>query len=957
MELNLPLKKGERPLFKALELLENIYRDYKRSGNVYETVTGEYIINCVAQINVLAEMLRLREMKGIRNNSNDIFKHLEELPIFFTTKQVKEWEVEKKWNKIEFIPSKSTLIEYEVSFDTLTPSTLYQTKSETTEYIWQQWMIKTPIKEVIETLEYSAKSLLEWNSLRPEKTVLENNIENISKYLDIKQTDTKGWTVLQILANRETNLWNFYLKENNQKDNIENLISIWEKALNLEIDSINSLFFDNSTLVSMGFLKPINKRFNNWPDFWKESEGLKIPNLYKKLLNQENIINLFLKEIELSDFPVEIFNYLKGIKEKISIISQLKRGKVIIYGKQLSGKKSLVKRILKELNYKGFIVNHTDGENKVKLEELRLADKLLSTFENSALIVNNAEDIYNLKDKNNRLESNSLQFWTVSDKEKIHPNMLKEFDLVIELDSPPLKERINIAKLFFEDESIAIRVAQSLKENFEILRLGKLCQLSNNYSWASISLLMNSFNALENKESKISLNKLDNDDDIVNLVGYPNLKEVLDDIVNFYKNPNKYIKMGAKTDRGVLLIGPPGTGKTHFVRNLSKIVDIPIFAPETSSIATNIEHINQMFKDLKRQAPCILFLDEIDSLIANPIIMGIVDLEKQKIVNSFLSNVDGIEANDGILIVGATHRKGNFDPAATRSGRLSKVINLSLPNEVSRKEIWKEHLKNKNLDSSVTLNELSMLSVSFSCADIMEASNKATTIAVKSNREKISINDFKIACDETFWGYSDNNIVVTEKQKKLTAYHEAGHALLAWRNNYDVQRITIHPRGNYVGATHFVAEEGLFNLSMDGICKKIQIMLGGICAEKVMVGQYENGGVGDLKSASNLVYHAITEAGLGKEGPLCLKEEKFWSEERKVRVEKEEKLIMNAEFDNTEQFLNLNKELLIELSEYLLKYREASGDVLNDFKNKLRDTININNINVESVQHVVHKDE
>ena len=287
------------------------------------------------------------------------------------------------------------------------------------------------------------------------------------------------------------------------------------------------------------------------------------------------------------------------------------------------------------------------------------------------------------------------------------------------------------------------------------------------------------------------------------------------------------IEMGAKADKGILLVGPPGTGKTHFVRNLSKIVNIPIFAPETSLLASNLEAIGPMFSELKKQAPCILFLDEIDTLITNPKTFTGVDLEKQKIVNTFLSNVDGIEDNDGILIVGTTHRMDNFDPASTRSGRLSKIITLNLPNKNARKEIWKAHIQNKKISPNVKTEELSLLSVSFSCADIMEATNKAALFAVESGKSEIDINDFKLACDETFWGYTDSNIVINEKQKKMTAYHEAGHAILAWRHGYNVQRITIRPRQKSLGATHFVGEEGVFSMSIERIRNKLQVMLGG----------------------------------------------------------------------------------------------------------------------------------
>lgn len=962
MKLQLPLKKGERPLFKALQIVENIYRDYQRNGNAYETTKDELVVKWVAELYVLADILRVREFKGMRNNSYDLFNMLKELPLFFKVEQVKSWEVEKKWNTTEFVPYKSILLEYEISFDTLTPSSLYQANDKTSEHIWQHWLIKTPIKEVVDTLEYSAQSLLEWNNLRSEKSHLEINLKNLSKYVGVTKQLSKHWYYLQILGKEKNNLWTLFLRENNNSHHVEELLSVWEKSLQLPTTALNSLLYEDSILVELGFYNAVNNHSNSWEEYWQKIEQFNIPNINKVLLNQNNILHLFLRSFKSKEnIPIEMFSYIKGLQEHIHLISQLKKGKVLIYGKHLSGKKSLINTILNQINYKGFVVNHKEhreNEVKNKKHELKLADNLLSKFSRSALVIENAEENYELKSsKDLKLNlNNSLQFYTISNINEVNKNFLKTFDIVIEMESPPLKQRIELAKIFFEDESVAIRVSQTLKEPFEIIRIGKLCELAKDFSWSHISLLIASFNNLESLSNKINLNKLDNDEEIIPLVGYPDLQELLNKLIHFYKNPNDYMNIGAKADKGVLLVGPPGTGKTHFARNLSKMVNIPIFAPDTSVLASNLELVQYMFNELKKHSPCILFLDEIDTLIANPKTLFSVDLEKQKIVNTFLSNIDGIESNDGILIIGTTHRKDNFDPAAIRSGRLSKVINLNLPNEKAREEIWAVHLKNKKYDSLINMNELAQLSVGFSCADIMEASNKAAIFAVESGSDQIDINHLKVACDETFWGYTDNNILVSEKQKLLTAYHEAGHALLAWKHGYNVQRITIRPRQNALGATHFVGEEGVFNMSLEVIKNKIQVMLGGICAEKVIFGYYENGGIGDLSQANKLVYHALAEAGLGKEGPFGLGDPTKWSNERKLIIEAEEKEIMLTQFQLTEDFILLNKELLTELATHLLQSKEISGEVMIYFKNKLFSQQNLlKNIKVEiKNEHLLH---
>jgi hypothetical protein len=186
-EVNLPIKIGERPLFEGLNLVETIYRDYKISGNEYETISTEDIIIYVAKIGVLGELLRLREQKNIRSNSQDIFHNLGRLPLFFDEKKVKEWEVNKKWKDKTFCPYPNVLLDYERKFDTLTPSVVYQLKGEENSNIWFHWMINTPINELLETIKYSCDVLLKLNSKRQNKSHLEKNIKSIGSYLNLSE--------------------------------------------------------------------------------------------------------------------------------------------------------------------------------------------------------------------------------------------------------------------------------------------------------------------------------------------------------------------------------------------------------------------------------------------------------------------------------------------------------------------------------------------------------------------------------------------------------------------------------------------------------------------------------------------------------------------------------------------------------------------------------------------------
>ena len=943
-KLNLPLKKGERPLFKSLELLETIYKDNKRGLDSYCSISNEFIIQQIANIFVFIHLLKLRDKNGMREQSADLFQHFSSLPLFFTEQQVKKWEINKEWNRKDFISYKDILLEYENQFNTLTPSSLYQINTKSSEYIWRQWFLKTDIKEIITTLEYSAKSLLNWNKQRIESSPIFKNINTISQKIGLTDNESNSWYYLYVLSANNNDIYNLYVKENLSNDFLTSIISIWEDSLYLEKDSINRLLYEDSILVEYGFYKKHNNhKYTDWKNYWTNTERLKIPNIDIKLLKQEDILNLFLKQETTSNtIPLDYFSYINGLPEVINLIKNIKSGKILIYGKHLSGKKSLLKAILNSLSLNMFSVVHKENSNKdnnekYKYSELKLADKLLSSFENSVLLVDNIEEQLDLNKNYDFKYPKSLQFWTSSDITKIDPILLKNFDCILQITHPPLEKRILLAKKIFENENDAVKIAQALKEPFDIIKVARACHSSKDFSWKNISLQISTIKSLESLSisHKINLNKLDNEDDIIPIVGYPDLEDLLKKISAFYLNPQKYLSLGAKANKGIILVGPPGTGKTHFARNISKMVNIPIFAPQTSELSKNLESIQEMFNELKRNSPCILFLDEIDTLITNPKTLFGIDLEKQKIVNAFLTQIDGIESNDGILIIGATHRNENIDPAATRSGRLNNIIHLKLPNSSARKDIWKAHLKNKKFDNTIELDELVKLSMSFSCADIMEASNKAALNAVERNAFQIELCDFQTACDEIFWGYADNGTIFNDKDKEKTAYHEAGHALIALYHGYNVPRITIKPRTNSLGAVHYVGEEGIYSRNIDDVKHIVQISLAGICAEKVKFQHYSMGGTQDLEQAKKIIFHAICKAGLGKEGPVSLGKEEFWSEQRKINIENEEKDLMKESFICVEKILSKNLTLLTELAQTLLEKKEISGSSIDYFKEKI----------------------
>lgn len=962
---NLPLTAGERPLFSALPLVENAYRNQKIFNNMFDSILEKDIFLSITELHVMAALLKKREFIQKKNMSKDLFDLLKKLPLFFNEKQVHDWEVKKIWMAKDFLPYQEMGMTYENLFNISKPSDLYQVQNPDIESIWSYWFEQIPIHDLINILENSAERLLVWNNQRTDTSALKSNISNISKKINLTPTDANAWYYFQTLGHQSSNIWNLYLKENHHSNNYYDLISLWEKALKLPSNFLNSTIYPDSQFYSLGIFKKTNETFDDWNDYWNKISTFDIPALSTRLLNSKNILNLFLKPMYETTIPIDFFDYLDNFNNIINIIQNMKKGKILIYGEKFTGKHTFIVSALTHLRYQGYYPNsiqidssNTDQNDKQKHKsQLFLADKIISKIKDTALIINHADNNYDFSDENLYQPSQSLQIWTINDLKDVNKDFLKSFDLILKMDIPPIKKRISIAEKNFPDSAVALKVAQSIKDFHSIIKISQLCKISQDFSWKNASMFINNLQKpLTKSKDVINLNKLDIEENIPKLVGYPNLIEELNKLISFYKQPEKYTKMGAKNNKGILLVGPPGTGKTHFAKNLSKMTNIPLFAPDTSLLSKKIELIEQLFQELKSHAPCILFLDEIDSLIQNPTFLGIADLEKQKIVNAFLTQIDGVNNNEGILIIGATHRDNNFDPASTRSGRLNKIIHTTLPNEEDRIAIWKEHLKNKPLSSSITDKQLCDLSIGFSGADIMESINKAAIYAVENQKQEIDLQCLVVSCDEVFWGYADTSIKVNPHELLKTAYHEAGHALLALYYGYRVPRITIRPRKNSLGATYLLNEEGIFNMSQEDIKKHIQIMLAGLCAEKIQFSYFENGGSSDLMVTHKLLRQAICQSGLGSLGIMHFGDPKLWSNERRLSVENEEKAWIDELLMKTEEIINLNKRLLDEIAQDLVTHKELSGELIHSYKEKvLEPQLSIKQTNFQE-QRTLHED-
>lgn len=957
-QYRLPLEKGERPLFISKKILEDLARDLNRTGNPYEHITSWYVLGYIGAIEVVTEIFRERCAAGRRENSNDLLEMVKNLPLFFNKEQVKKWEIDRVWSAPTFCQYTDIITSYGTLLDSASPSQAYTESTTHTNYIWEQWFKVTPKEEILKTLEYSKNKWKNWEKDRPKQDVhLIININTIGEVLGLSDQEINNWTYYELMVghNGYNNLWNMALKEMNYKE----LFNVWGRAFDLEKDAILKLFYEDSILIKSQIYSPID-------GLAKESEKLDIskilkhvklfPNLNalleKEINNQEDLLHFFASpfgfKYENELLSLEQWSYKGEEINKLMKAIKNSPASILVYGLKGSGKSSLVKSILYHSGKNGHSLNIYNLKERIKTElhtilpELSVAYKIISD-ENNILIFDNVPELLheNLNIINNfESHKQSAQIWIVENIADIGEKILSNFDMVLNLNEMPFSHKLEISKQHFKDNDLAFRIAQSVKTPKEIIEIAKWCERSEEYSWQNVFHYISTTNKAfaDTKRTENLLQRVESEEKIPGFAGYNEVNELLVKLSDYFNHPHIYQDLGAKVPKGILLMGEPGTGKTHFAKHLMKNVGIPMFIVETSKLVNDSNNITLVFDEARKNAPCILFMDEIDVLINDPAEAIGLNLEKQKILNSFLAQLDGFTASDGILVIGATHRRIKPDPAAIRSGRLGESIYLSLPNVQYRKDIWQAHLSLKSVEENIDLSILAHASASFSAADIAEAVNRGAILSAQQRETKITVDNLLKACDEIFWGAADSSMILKDEERYKTAIHEAGHALVAWKNKLNVNRVTVRPRAHALGAVNWQNEEGLFTFNKKNLIGKIEMALAGIASETIFFGEYTTGGVGDLKSARKILRHMLLESGLGKVFNISytdINEAGIWSEKKKEALEEEEEEILTKAMENSTNWLKDNQNLVEDFAHYLLKEKEISGEKLISWKNKV----------------------
>ncbi len=353
-------------------------------------------------------------------------------------------------------------------------------------------------------------------------------------------------------------------------------------------------------------------------------------------------------------------------------------------------------------------------------------------------------------------------------------------------------------------------------------------------------------------------------------------KEEMQELVSYLKAPKKFSKMGARIPKGVILVGPPGTGKTLLAKAVAGESDVPFFSISGSDfvemfVGVGANRVREMFKEAKQVSPCIIFIDEIDAVgRERGAGLGGGHDEREQTLNQLLVEMDGINDNSGVLILAATNRSDILDPALLRAGRFDRQIMVSLPDRKARFEILEVHARNKNVEPNIDLNAIAKRTPGFSGADLENVLNEAAILAVRSDREVILLEDIDEAIDRVLMGPAKRSRTYTDKERKLVAYHEAGHAVIGLflENASVVRKITIIPRGMAGGYNLMTPKEETFLNTKSDLLAKITSYLGGRVAEEVFLDDISTGASSDIQEATKIARAMVVELGMSDLGPI-----------------------------------------------------------------------------------------
>lgn len=442
------------------------------------------------------------------------------------------------------------------------------------------------------------------------------------------------------------------------------------------------------------------------------------------------------------------------------------------------------------------------------------------------------------------------------------------------------------------------------------------------------------------------------------VAGCDEAKEEVGEIVDFLRDPNKFQNLGGKIPKGILMVGPPGTGKTLLARAIAGEAKVPFFTISGSDfvemfVGVGASRVRDMFEQAKKNAPCLIFIDEIDAVgRQRGAGLGGGHDEREQTLNQMLVEMDGFSGNDGVIVIAATNRPDVLDPALTRPGRFDRQVVVGLPDVKGREQILKVHMRKVSVAQDVDAMTLARGTPGYSGADLANLVNEAALFAARVNKRTVTMLEFEKAKDKINMGPERRTMIMTDKQKESTAYHEAGHAIVGYLvpEHDPVHKVTIIPRGRALGVTFFLPEGDQISISQKQLESKLSTLYAGRLAEDLIYGEenISTGASNDIKVATNIARNMVTQWGFSEKlGPILYTEDegevflgrsmakaKHMSDETAHSIDEEVRAIVNRNYARARQILTDNMDILHAMKDALVKYETIEEEQIKQLMNR-----------------------